>query len=89
VQVQAKVQYREVGSGTWLDFTGSEVTGTLAEWLTLDVSWEQGNVSQSTASMSAPTSVKIYEFQLVARVVAGSAPAQWIFPSLGAQWFPT
>jgi hypothetical protein len=59
-----KWQYRLQGDPTWLDFTGSAITGSGAYWNDVDFAAETGDatVNQSKASLATGT----YEVQLVA-----------------------
>jgi len=59
----AKWQYRLQGDPTWLDFTGSSITGTGAFWNSTDFIAEQGEITanQSKAGLATGT----YECQLV------------------------
>ena len=57
----AKVQYREVGAGTWLDYTSAEADGALVEYP------DGGYISKSDVTMNGPTTAKQYEFQWVAK----------------------
>ena len=88
VSVTAKIQYRAVGSGTWLDFTGASATGTNASYNTTDLVHESGEVLISETTLAGPASQALYEFQLVC-LKTGTPNANWSgTPQLTAQWTP-
>jgi len=89
VTLQGKLQYREVGSGTWLDVASSEATGIAAVWNAGDGAWETGSLNL-TGTVSGPVDPKVYEFQAVLRVSAGSTTATFVSPSgvTYAGWAP-
>lgn len=60
----AKWQYRLQGSGTWLDFAGSSVTGTGAFWNSADFIAEPGEIAANQSKSGLATGT--YEVQLVA-----------------------
>lgn len=81
--VTGKVQYREKGTSTWFDFPSTETTGTPFIYSTLT----PGQLLISPTTMSAPSSLRIYEFQLVMRA---TNPATFAldYGVLSASWAP-
>lgn len=83
-----KIQYREVGSGTWIDFPGAVATGTQAYYDENDLIWYPGVLSITEQTMSGPVDPEVWEFQLVMYRSAGNATTT-TFPSGGsltAEW---
>lgn len=83
-----KIQYREVGSGTWIDFPGAVATGTQAYYDGNDLIWYPGVLSITEQTMSGPVDPEVWEFQLVMYRSAGNATTT-TFPSGGsltAEW---
>jgi hypothetical protein len=81
--VQAKAQYREKNVGApWTDFPNSQTQGNLSYYGTIDqetgeVGWIDG-VMSFNRTLAGPTSLKLYEFQFVARRSSGSSTsATW------------
>lgn len=73
IQCEAKIQYRVVGSPTWIDFPGTEVTGGLAFYSTeAGGQWDGGLFSIPEQSIAIPSTNEIYEAQCVIRRVNGS-----------------
>lgn len=64
VAMVAKWQYRLQGSGTWLDFAGSSITGTGAFWNSTDFIAEAGEITANQSKSGLATGT--YECQLVA-----------------------
>lgn len=85
-----KVQYREVGSGTWLDFSGASAVGSAAFYNSGDISWEEGALTIPDTSIAAPGTPEIYEFQYVAFRSSGSATMTpySVFSTFNVWWAP-
>jgi hypothetical protein len=91
VTLQGKIQYREKNVGaSWADVPSSETTGTLAFW-DPGGAWDPlGNLTISQ-TMAGPASLKLYEFQFLARVSSGSTTATFTSPGtprFSVQWTP-
>lgn len=79
---QCKAQYSTDGT-TWLDVTGSEVTGSPP--ITVPGEEAPGDISRSPVTQTGLAGSTLYHVRLVARRTAGSTTLSWLAPTFTAR----